>query len=499
MIPSLRLSAIAALLAATVAPAALAAQTAECPVDLYKPSQLGQAVLFIQRAAENPEGEDGAKALRDAGRLLQDDRRFASNPTGLAYARAQVFVLWLHQEGAPETMTEQEMNSGRDRTTPINLIDAADSLLTVVETANPECAGDIDRWRQSKPWNTRISEAYRLLGENSIDSAEVFAKEAYRLDRRSPFIYNAFAQIAARRDNVDEMLTQLDKAIELASKDTSLAETTRGLRTQYAQALQNQGMSESDVATRNTKITRAARMYLALGAEDPMGTDGPAYFSAATDIAMMTQDQALLQEVMQPLKEDPSMYPDLTLLIAAETSRLLNKNDDAMQLYMAALEKNPNIRDANFFLAYMLIEAKKPSEALPLLTKLGELDPGNPDNLMMRTMAARQVAEAEQDTRKRAELIRGVEAMMREEAAVTHKVSVNRFERRAEGAVISGSVENRARAAATYTLEFSFLDIEGNVVETLTTTTASAAPNALVEFEITATQPGITAWKYVLK
>lgn len=490
---------VAAALAAALAPAAVRAQATECSIDLYKPAQLATAILQIQGAAQNPEGEDAAKALRTAAGILTDDRRFASNPTGLAYARAQVYILWLHQDPAPESMTERDLNFGRDRERQIDLVHAADSLLSIVERAAPECESDVDRWRQSKPWNTRISEAYRLLGEGDIDGAEAMAKEAFRLDRRSPFVYNAFAQVAARRNNADEMMTQLDKAIELASKDTSLAETVLQLKTQYAQSLQSVAMAESDVAVRNQKLTRAARLYIEVGNADPAGADGPAYFSAATDIAMLTQDQALMDEFIQPLLEDPSVYPDLTLLIAAETSRLLNKNDNAMALYRSSLEKNPNIRDANFFLAYMLIEAKKPAEAMPLLEKLKTLDPGNPDNLMMQTMAARQVAEAEREPRKRAELIRGVEAVMREESAMQQRVQINRFERRAEGAVVSGSVENRGRAAKAYTLEFSFLDIEGNVLETVAATTPSADPNATVEFELTATQPGIVAWKYVMK
>ena len=246
-------------------------------------------------------------------------------------------------------------------------------------------------------------------------------------------------------------------------------------------------------------LGRAARMYLAIGAEAPSAKDGPAFYSAALDIAMLTQDQALTQEILGPMMEDPTPYPDLTLLLGAETSRLLNRQDNAMLLYRAALSKNPNIRDANYFLSYMLLEAKKPAETTELLDRLIELDPGNPDNVMMKTMAVRQVAEAERDTRKRAELIRQVNALVTREGAMPYRVQVTRFERRAEGAVWSGTVENRSNAAKTYTLDVAFLDTEGNVVETKSVTTSSAAPNAQAAFEVTATQPGIVAWKYVLK
>jgi len=486
-------------LAATLTPAIAVAQAAECPVDLYQPSTLAQAAVFIQRAASSTEDAVAAEALRSAANLFKDERRFASNPLGLTFAKAQIMILWLHQDPAPVEMTQVEMNIGRDRVAKINLLRTADSLLTIVETAQPSCVEEVDRWRQSRPWNTRIGAAYRLLGTGNVDSAEVYAKEAYILDRRSAFIYNAFAQIAMRRNQTDEMFTQLDKAIELASRDTALVETARQLKTQYAGTLQETAMSESDMAKRNEKLARAARMYLAIGAEDPSSSDGPAYYSAALDIAMLIQDQALIGEILNPMIEDPTPFPDLTLLLAAETSRLLNKNDNAMTLYKGALGKNPNIRDANYFLSYMLLEAKKPAETTALLERLVTIDPGNPDNVMMQTMAVRQVAEAERDTRKKADLIRQVNALMAREAAMPYRVQVTRFERRAEGAVWSGTVENRSTAAKTYTIEVSFLDTEGTVLETQSVTTSSAAANETVSFEVTAVQAGIVAWKYVLK
>jgi tetratricopeptide (TPR) repeat protein len=486
-------------LAATLTPAVAAAQANECPVDLYQPTQLAQAAVFIQQAASATEGAVATKALRDAANMLKDERRFASNPLGLTFAKGQIMILWLHQDPAPVEMTQFELNLGRDRVAKINLLQAADSLLTLVETAQPACASEMDKWRQSRPWNSRISATYRLLAAGNVDSAEVYAKEAYVLDRRSPFIYNAFAQIAMKRNQTDEMFRQLDRAIEIASRDTALAETARQLRTQYAGTLQETAMSETDVAKRNEKLGRAARMYLAIGAEDPASKDGPAYYSAALDIAMLIQDQALIGEIINPMIEDPTPFPDLTLLLAAETSRMLNKNDNAMSLYKGALGKNPNIRDANYFLSYMLLEAKKPAETTALLERLVTIDPGNPDNLMMQTMAVRQVAEAERDARKKADLIRQVNALMARESAMPYRVQVTRFERRAEGAVWSGTVENRANAAKTFTIEVSFLDTEGNVLETQSVTTSSAAANETVPFEVTAVQAGIVAWKYVLK
>lgn len=484
-------------LAVLVPTARLEAQAADgCSVDLFKPAQLAQAMVFVQRAAEATEPVAATRALRDAMRLLQDDRRFTANPLGLAYARAQIYMLWMHQKDAPAAMTPAELNSGRDRTTQIPLAATTDSLFSVVERAAPECEADIDRWRQSKPWSELIGTAYRFLGENAIDSADVYARRAMQLDRRSPFLYNALAQIALRRGDREEGLKQLEASLALADRDTALVETARQLRTQYAATMQEHALTKTDAGERNELLLAAARTFLQIGQEEPEAVDGPAYISAALDIAMLLQDQELVREILDPMIQEPLPYPDLSLLLGAETSRLLNRTDDAIALYVASLEKNPNIRDANYFLAYLYLEAKQPEKATPLLDKLIELDPSNPDNLLMRTMAARQVAEAERDPPKRAALIREVEALSARESAMQHRLQVTRFERRAEGAVLHGDIENRARRAKPFTVEVSFLDLDGNVVETLSTTTEPVAPNASATFTITATKPGIVAYRY---
>lgn len=496
MLISLRVPAlvVAAALAAVV-PATLSAQ-AECSVDLFTPAQLGQASILINKAAEDPATEEGLKALRDAGRLLGDARRFSGNPNGYAMARAQLFVLWMHRADTPAAMTPAELGMGRDRETRIQLISSVDSLFTIVETAFPDCVSDIDRWRQSSPWNSRITAAYRNISAGQPDSADFYVREAMILDRRSPFLYNALAQIAAARNDMPGMLGHLGKAIEIASQDTSLNETTRQMRTQYASVLQGYAAGLPDAADRNREATRAARLFLELGLANPMASDGPAFLSQVLDIGMMTSNDTLINEVLTPLLATPDSFPDISLLLGGETARLKGRAEDAMALYRAALAKNPNIRDANYFLSYLLLEANKPAEALPLTTKLMELDPSNPDNYMMASIATRQAAQTETNAQQKTAMTRRADQLGTQESSMPQRVQVLSFERRAEGAKLDGSIENRGRAAKAFTLEVSFLDAAGAVVETVSTTTAEIAPNAVGEFSVTATKPGIVAWKY---
>lgn len=507
MLTTLRIPALASAFAVAL-PMAAAAQ--ECAIDLNQPTQLFTAGIAIQRAAGDPNAEATPRALRDAARHLQDPRRFESNPLGYAFVKAQIFILWLHRDDVTPTMTVADLNLGRDRNTSINLVAEADSLLTLVESAKPECASETQRWRQSKPWNDRIAAAYRLLGADQIDSAEHYAREAGRLDRRSPFLFNAYAQIALKRGQQERALTYLDSAIVLTAADTSLADTRRQMRIQHASILQEWGGGLEDVAARKAALTRASTAFLELAHETPEHGDTPMFVSVGLDVAMMVQDSALVKQGLAPILTNPTPYADLALLIGAEVSRMNGNMENAVALYRETIKKNPNARDANYFLAYLLLDSNRSEEAFPMLETLLRIDPSNGDNYLLKSIAVRNRAagvtarrEAERDATRRQALLREIRAITAEadslgaiESGMQHKLQVIGFERRAEGAKLNGIIENRGRAARTYTVEMSFLNAAGEVLETLTATTESIAPGATGGFEILATKAGTVAWSY---
>ncbi len=504
---TLRIPALAAAFAAALP---MAATAQECAIDMNTPTQLFTANVSIQRAAGDPSGEATPRALRDAARQLQDPRRFEANPLGLAYAKAQIFIVWLHRDDTPASMSIADLNLGRDRNTQVELIGAADSLLTMIETAQPGCKEETQRWRQSKPWNDRIGAAYRLIGTNEVDSAEHYARQAARLDRSSPFLYNAFAQIALKRSQQEAAVANLDTAIALAAADTAMADTRRQMRIQQASILQEWGGGLEDINARKATLTRAAKQFLEIAHETPGHEDTPMFVSVGLDVGMLIQDSALVASGLAPMLANPEPYPDLALLIGAEVSRMSGNAANAIALYRETLKKNPNARDANYFLAYLLIDGNKGEEAVPNLDKLIEIDPSNGDNYLLKSIVVRNRAtelqqrrDAERDATRRQALLRDIRAVSAEadslaakESGMGHKLQVTAFERRAEGAKLNGAIDNRGRAAKAFTVEMSFLNAAGEVVETLTATTESVAPGATGSFEITATKPGIVAWRY---
>ncbi len=508
MLTSLRIPVLATALALAL-PVAASAQ-AECAVDVFLPTQLAQAGILIARAAEAPASPDAPKSLRDAARQLQDDRRFVTNTVGHAYLKAQIFIVWLHRDDVTPTMSLADLNLGRDRNVRLDLVQQADSLLTVVETAFPGCEAETQRWRQSKPWSDRIGAAYRLLGDNQLDSAEVYTREAARLDRKSPFLFNAFAQIALKRQQQEVAISYLDTAIVISTSDTSMTETRRQMRIQQASLIQEWGSGLADLEQRKAALIRASQAFLAIGHESPEHADTPMFVSVGLDIAMLVQDSMLVKSGLAPMLATPAPYPDLALLIGAEVSRMGGNMENAVTLYREVLKKNPNARDANYFLAYLLLDSNRSEEAFPMLDKLVEIDPSNGDNFLLKSIAVRNRAtaaqtrrDAERDATRRQALLREVRALTAEadsigaiESGLQQKVQVIGFERRPEGAKLNGTIENRGRAAKAYTVEMSFLNLAGEVLETMTVTSESIAPGATGGFEIVATKPGIVAWRY---
>jgi tetratricopeptide (TPR) repeat protein len=479
----------------------LAARTAQaqatCPVDVYQPNQLAQAGLMISRAAQLADSSAAQKPLRDALKYLADDRKFVNNMVGAGYLRAQIYILWLHQKDQPDQITRERLGDRGVKTEVVDLVAAADSLLKAVEAVDPACVAETQQWRASKPWTERINKAYTFLGAENVDSADFYAKRSAMLYANSPFVHNIFAQIANKRGDTPTMLARLRQAIAEASKDTALAETQKQMEFQLAQTEQGWAMT-GGASEKAALLKEALDIYTKLLRNAPGGTEGAYAFAAASEIVTLSQDSVAARNLLAPMVADPAPYSDLTLLLAADLARAMSRNQDAMAMYAGALAKNPNIRDANYFLAYMYYEAKQPEKMLPLTERLIAIDPSNGDNYLMRAYAYQLMVQAERDPRKKAELQKLQDEFAAKEntLASQHKLTVTRFERRAAGASLGGTVENLGKAPKAFTVKMDFLDAAGNVVETVTSEIPAVKPGERGTFEMVPTRPGIVAYKY---
>lgn len=487
-----------ALASLTLAAPAAVAQGAACPVDLSKPREVAQAADAVQQAQAfltNP--SLAQRSLKEAMRSLQDPRKWAANPVGAGFLKAQVYVMWMLQPNTGETMTNEQLNAGGVKTATVDLVMSTDSLLRAVEALGPGCAETTLPWRYSKAWNDRINKAYQALGAEQLDSAAYWVTRSAALYPTSTFVYNAQAQLASKRGDTGAMLGYLRQAITEAAKDTSLAETLKQLRFQLAVTARDYAMT-GGASQKDALNAEAMGLFTMLLAQNKGTNDGAYAFSAASDILQVTQDTAAIRALIAPVAAAPADYLDLTLLMAADLARANSRNADAITLYQGVLAKNPYIRDANYFLAYLYYEAKDAAKMLPLTDRLIEVDPSNGDNYLMRAYAYQLMAQAERDVRKKADLIKQQDAMAAKETQLSsqHKVTVNRFERREAGAALAGVVENLGRTAKAYSLTVEFIDIAGTTLETLTAEVPTVAAGQRGTFELTATKPGVTGYRY---
>ncbi len=469
----------------------------ECPVNVTQPLVLGQAGLMIARISQMEGSPDAPKALREGMKFLLDEKKVAGNPVGTGFLKAQIYVLWMHQPGIGATITNELLGIKGVKTDKVNLLNATDSLLRAVEALAPSCTAETAPWRGAKPWTERINTAYTFLGADAVDSAEFYAKESAQLNPTSPFVHNMFAQIANKRGDVPTMLAHLRLAIAEAAKDTSIAETQSQMQFQLAQTAQSYA-KEGGAAQKAALNAEAIALFTMLLAQSPGTNEGAYAFSAASEIVSLDQDSSAARTLLAPLVANPTAYSDLTLILAADVARSFSRSPDAITLFVGALAKNPNIRDANYFLAYLYYEAKQPDKMLPLTDKLMAIDPSNGDNYLMRAYAYSLMAGAERDVKKKAELQKLQDQFQGRETTLSaqQRLVITRFERRTDGAVLEGTIENFAKTVRTFSLKMEFLGMDGNVLETATQEVAAVKTGERGKFAFAPTKAGIVAYRY---
>ena len=127
----------------------------------------------------------------------------------------------------------------------------------------------------------------------------------------------------------------------------------------------------------------------------------------------------------------------------------------------------------------MMYEAKQTTEMIPIVHKLIEMDPSNPDDVMLFTYAFTGLQGSTKDPAVKKWAIDSVMYWGKYAEAMTYKVSFTDFERQTNRTLLVGTVENRGKEARAFTIEFEFLGKDGTVVQKQTVNVASVAPGAI--------------------
>ena len=536
MTPLLRSSLLAVLAAAplaALATAPLAAQqpaaaaspaAATCSLDFNQPKEFVTLYNITRaRVIQAEPGEARAKLLKDIMKVLGNPKTSAANPKGTAAFSAQMLVLWMMQPGTGATATRGQMNWGEPKDATIDLARTVDSLFTVAEKDEPGCLSETKIWREAKPWQDRINGAFKALQATQMDSAEALAISSLVLSRTAPYAERVLAAVAQSRNKQGEMFKHLEAALALTEGDTLYADDRRAVLFTVGQVGLEYAETQPEPA-RTQILRRSVSAMAALATESPSADAAPYALSGLGMAATSLKDSSLFAKCFAIVDAAADKFNDLATLQAAVCANRNGKTADAVRMFQTTITKNPNSRDALYNAAALLYDLRKGQEMLPLVTRLTELDPSNPDNVSLYAYAYNVLHEQSKPpvvepapaakpgakpgtaapapsapaapAAPKSTWIDSVTKYMKLSDEMPHKVVMSEFTRYTDKALLRGDIENRSKAAKTYTLEVEFLDVTGAVLDKQSATVGPVAPSQLGTFSLTSPKAKVVAWRY---
>src|SRR5687767_5974730 len=467
--------ALAAMLVAIAAP--LSAQDASCDPTANTKGDVAKAQFALSRAIGAGDAGDPTKDLQEVIRLAENG---TDNPVARSFLKGEAYVLLLSRPNAPAIWTRAQLGLAKDPTASVDLFAAADSAFTAVERALPNCATLTRQWRQQKPWLNSLNASINALNDGQLDSAEVYAKRSLLLDRSAPYAYSVLGSVAqARMKAVPASDAAKRAALATAASDYwKQTLTAAGTDTIYAD-VRTKTMYELAVAAseRAQRESGAAKRAAAREAIKPW-----------QDYIMVANNDLLLADAID---QAAAMYYD-----AGVAATRAKRYTDAVTLFQAALTQNPYSRDAINNLAASYIQTGEFPKAFPLIDKLVQLDPSNPDNPLLYAFAYQGMYKATKDKKLQKIYTDSLIYFNERSESAPVKVAVREFNRRPNETILVGTVKNLGKAAKTYSLTVEFLDKSGNVVTTETVSVGPVAANATQEFKINSAKGGVSGYRY---
>jgi len=485
----------AAPLAAQTPVAQPSASQPTCEIDNSKPQAVARATFSLTRATAAMKTGSPLKDLRDAISLLNAAGYKNENPTARAYILGQAYIILLEQPDVQPVVTRSSIGIATDPTATIDLFAAADSMWRVVEAISPACATLGQQWRQQKAWMTVTNAAINALNAGKPDSAELLAKRALLLDRKAPYAYSILASIAKNKKDYATASEYWKKTLEAAGTDTTFDDIRERTLYDVAATL----TTRAEAAGAAEKKTLAREVINAWNALLTNTTDDLQRSFAIQQLAkyyVIAGDSAAITKIYAPVLADPSKYGESTLMQAGVIASQAKRPEDAAKLFNAVLVSNPYQRDALNNLAASYIFLSQYDKVFPLVTRLTDVDPSNPENWMLNAYSYAGLLKTNKTGKLNKQYTDSLVYYSGKADKMPVKVSITEFTRASDATTLVGSIENKGTAAKTYNLSVDFIDKSGNVVGTETVSVGPVAPKATKEFRIRSAKGGVAAFRY---
>jgi tetratricopeptide (TPR) repeat protein len=511
------------LVASAQQPAAAAPAAPACPIDMQAPSQLALANLQRSKMVSATKPEDARKIMVDAAKLLFDPKS-AANAVGRDYMLAQMLSLVIPFGGE----IQPRAAVGYPGAGTVDLAVVVDSLLTIVEKAQPACKTEIAEWRQYKPFALDVQAAYKAFGDNKADSAEYYAKRALIFSKDGAQPYDVLWRVAQKKGDETALIANMKLAADKLIGDTSNVAVRTNLLFNTGRVLQ-EGAEKKAEPAKTEAYKASVEPFMTVLKESPNSEESPFALQGIATAATMAKSDALVDAALAVIKANPLKFSDVTLAQAGVQSTRMSRNAEAASFFEAAMKVNPYSRDYMYNYAAMLYESKRPTEMLPVVRNLVKLDPSNPDNVMLFAYAyklfgdsveANFVKPAAKDSaalwtktaataRKglkfdelkgfRAEykrLIDSVTVYSQQGDGMPHQLTYTQFDKYKDRTILKGQIQNKGKAARSFTVEFEFLGKDGSVVDKKSVTVADVKPDAAGAFSVELTKGDVLGVRY---
>ena len=479
---------------AFTAASAAGAQNKGCKIEDGKPFQLASARIYLQKAVTGKAVDEKPKHLANSVKVLTENADRIGNPVGRNWLLGRTLIEWMNIRGPLNfAATRGELGFTDNPQAPLNILAAIDTAFTAVETNAPECADTTMRYRRPV-WGRIINASQAALSNNQLDSAEYFANQSLHIFRRAPNAAYILANIATQRNDVPAQLRYFEQTIQMAGADTSYTKIRR--QAMYNVAVLKASQAENaEGEQQKAHYREAAKLFEAYLKEDP-GNSGASQGLARALTAL--GDSTAVLNIYADMLASPDKFSEVQLFEAAVGAYNAKKYPESAKLYEAGLAKNPYDRNALANSATTYFQMRDADKMSAVVDRLMDLDPSNPDNIRLK-MAALQVRQrASTDEKLKRALGDSVLKYMELEKNAPVKVSVQQFTHSNARHTLTGAVENRSKAAATYKVDFEFLDKDGKVVARQTANVGPVNPSETKSFSLNVVQSGIMAYRYKL-
>ena len=466
-----------------------------CEIDNGKPQAIARATFSIARAQAAAKTGSPSKDLRDVMSLLSAPSLEKENPVGRAYLLGQAYILLLDQPGVTPITTRSAIGLTSDPTGTIDLFAAADSAWRTVEASSPGCVAVGQQWRQQKPWLAVTNEAINALNANKLDSAEYFAKRALILDRTAPYAYSVLASVAKSKKDYPAASEYWKKTLAAVGTDTAFNDVRDRTLSDVAYVT----AERAGAATGAEKKTLAHDAITAWNELLAHSTDDMQNTAAVLSLAKMyvaAGDSLSVPKLYAPMIAQPARFGENTLMQAGVVASQYKHPEDAVTLFGAVLARNPYQRDALNNLAASYIFTNQYDKVFPIVTRLTDVDPSNPENWMLSAYGYAGLLKSTKPGKLNKQYTDSLVYYNGKADKMTVKVSFTEFSRTADATTLAGTIENKGAVAKTYPLSVDFLDRTGQVLFTETVSVGPVPPKGSKEFRIKSVKGGVAGYRY---